>query len=66
MGNQAASESDAHMITVNISLPRSLFESSGYGNTRQITINLTIPDSEPDDVADAHKHSIEQVLAVHQ
>lgn len=39
--------SDAHLITVNISLPRSLFEPSAYGNTRQVTINLTVPDTDP-------------------
>ncbi len=50
-GNYADNESDAHLVTVNISLPSSLFETSGHGNVRQITINLTIPDTELDDVS---------------
>ncbi len=51
LDNHADNESDAHMITVNISLPRSLFESSANGNARHVTINLTIPDTEPDGVS---------------
>ena len=50
LDSPADSLSDAHLITVNISLPRSLFESSVHGNARQVTINLTIPESGPDGV----------------
>jgi phosphonate transport system substrate-binding protein len=39
---------DSHFIAVNISLPRSLFEPDDNGIARQIIINLTIPEAEPD------------------
>ncbi len=50
LNNHVEGESDAHLITVNISLPRSLFEPSAYGNSRQVTINLTIPDTGSDSI----------------